>query len=211
MTKATNTAKTAPSKTKATAKKAAPKKAAPKTKTKAAPPKGIKKAAPKKDASTRARSNRDKGKRGERDVIKLLQPIVDNAYTEAGLAPVTLQRNTLQSDNGGFDIVGLEWLALEVKNQERLNIAQWWQQTVNQAKDEQEPVLLYKVSRSGWRVRMFGRLLTNDKRIRLPVDIAFDGFALFVAVRIAESLQRLEDAAKHHEQRQHNTMAHGND
>src|SRR5438045_4158293 len=73
--------------------------------------------------------SRNKGKRAERQVIDLLQPIVDHCYKEAGLKPLLLQRNTVQSDQGGFDIIGLEWLALEVKHQEILNVDAWWQQT----------------------------------------------------------------------------------
>lgn len=109
-------------------------------------------------------TSQNKGKRGEREVVKLLQPVVNAAYEQAkengygevaGEAPV-LQRNTLQSDRGGFDIVGLQWLALEVKFQESLSIGTWWKQCLRQAGAGQEPVLMYRQSRKPWRVRMKG-------------------------------------------------------
>lgn len=95
----------------------------------------------------------NKGKNGEREVVKLLQPIVDRVYAEFEVEqPVYLQRNTLQSDRGGFDIVGLPWLAIEVKFQEQLNVNTWWKQTERQAGEGQLPILIYRQSRKPWKV-----------------------------------------------------------
>lgn len=102
------------------------------------------------------KSSLNKGKRGEREVVKLLQPIVDkvySAYPMLGDAPA-IQRNTLQSDKGGFDLVGLDWLAPEVKFQESFNLSGWWAQTERQAATHQTPVLIYRRSRVSWRVRI---------------------------------------------------------
>lgn len=77
--------------------------------------------------------SRNKGQRGEREVIKLLQPTVTRCYMEKGLDVPSLERNLMQSRAGGFDIVGLEWMALEVKRQEVLNVNLWWKQTCAQA------------------------------------------------------------------------------
>ncbi len=86
-----------------------------------------------------------KGKRGEREVVKLLQPIIDRVYSEFGIEDIpSLQRNTLQSDKGGYDLVGLDWIAIEVKHQEQFNINGWWKQTVAQAKKGQQPTLFYR-------------------------------------------------------------------
>lgn len=93
----------------------------------------------------------NKGKSGEREAIKLIQPLVDEIYNEHGLEPPRLQRNTLQSDNGGYDIVGLPWLALEVKRQETLAIPQWWRQTIKQSKPWQLPVLMFRQNNKKWR------------------------------------------------------------
>ena len=72
--------------------------------------------------------SREKGKRAEREVVKLLQPVVTKVYQEAGKEIPLLERNLMQSHKGGHDIVGLEWMALEVKHHETLQISQWWEQ-----------------------------------------------------------------------------------
>lgn len=104
------------------------------------------------------RGARNKGKRGEREVIDLLQPVVNQVYESHDMEPPTLQRNTLQSDSGGFDIVGLEWIALEVKRVEQRNAAnidKWWQQTCRQAKGAC-PVLIYRGNNQPWTIVMYG-------------------------------------------------------
>lgn len=98
--------------------------------------------------------SRNKGKRGEREIIALLQPVVSEVYTAHGLEPPVLKRNTMQSDGGGFDIHGLEWCALEVKRQETLCLPAWWRQTLRQAGPGTLPVLAYRQSREPWRVRV---------------------------------------------------------
>lgn len=99
-----------------------------------------------------------KGARAERQVIQLLQPVVNEIYSERSLEPPILQRNTLQSDRGGYDITGLDWLALEVKHQEQLLVDKWWEQTVRQAKNNTEPVLFYKQNNVKFRVRLWARI-----------------------------------------------------
>ena len=64
-----------------------------------------------------------------------------------------LQRNTLQSDRGGYDIVGLEDFAIEVKRVEKLNIKKWWEQTLRQTRPGQIPVLFYRQSYKPWFVK----------------------------------------------------------
>lgn len=101
-----------------------------------------------------AKASRDKGARGEREVIDLLQPIVDTAYREAGKEPPRLQRtSSMQADGGGCDVHGLPWLALEVKRCETLQIESWWRQCCEQAKRGQIAVLMYRQSKHAWRAR----------------------------------------------------------
>ena len=76
---------------------------------------------------------RMKGQRGELEVVKLLQPTVTSCYMMKGLEVPQLARNLSQTRDGGFDIAGLEWMALEVKRQETLNVKAWWEQTCRQA------------------------------------------------------------------------------
>lgn len=117
---------------------------------------------------------RRKGQEGEREVIDWLQPIVDYVYEEfrvkwmatwGGTRPAAeaqlpktpkLQRNTLQSDGGGFDITGLLGLAVEVKRGEQQNLNAWWAQTLAQANNANAvPVLLYRKSREPWRAVLY--------------------------------------------------------
>lgn len=105
------------------------------------------------------RMSRDKGKRGEREIIALLQPVVDQAFKTLRMdswdLDTRLRRNTLQSDSGGYDIVGpgMDYFAVEVKFQEQLSVETWWKQTQEQTKHGQVPVLFYRKSRLPWRVR----------------------------------------------------------
>ena len=122
-------------------------------------------------------NSKDKGGRGEREIIALLQPIVDRVYRVAGKLPPKLQRNSMQANGlGGCDVVGLDWLALEVKRCETLLLDQWWQQTISQAKQGAMPVLCYRQSKQPWRVRTY--VWYCDKYI--VADIKWIDFEYFV-------------------------------
>ena len=132
-----------------------------------------------------------KGKRGEREVIKLMQPVLEEVYTMVGRADEVpkLKRNLMQSAEGGFDIVGLEWLALEVKFHETEQMGSWWAQCKRQAGDGQEPVLIHRKSRAPWKVRMFGALpLPSGQKIKCPVDISVDTFLIYLRYRLLQEL-----------------------
>lgn len=135
--------------------------------------------------------SRNKGQRGEREVIKLLQHVVDKVSKEKNINPIKLERNLMQSNNGGYDIVGIEWLALEVKFQEIDYQESWWKQTCKQATTKQVPVLFFRKSRQQWKVKMFGFLTTNDTFSnvqKLPVFISKDDFLYFFEEKFRESL-----------------------
>ena len=93
--------------------------------------------------------SREKGKRGEREVARIIQDVVNDVFGEN--AP-RIQRNTLQSDKGGFDLVGLEDFAIEVKRHEKLNVKAWWKQTVRQAGKDKIPVLFYRQNNTPWNI-----------------------------------------------------------
>lgn len=134
---------------------------------------------------------RKKGQRAERMIIDLLQPLVNEAYSAAGRQPPLLQRNLMQSDRGGFDIVGLDWLAVEVKHHENLgqyNLDQFWAQTKRQAGPGQLPVLFYRRNNVAWRVQTFGYLMADKKRVKTRVDISLDAFLVFFRTRLTECL-----------------------
>ena len=103
--------------------------------------------------------SREKGKRGEREVAKIIQKVLDEIYGEN--AP-RIQRNTLQSDKGGFDLVGLEDFAIEVKRHEKLDIKSWWRQTVRQAGKDKFPILFYRQNNTPWNI-----MFIDDGSIRI--------------------------------------------
>lgn len=114
---------------------------------------------------------RMKGQEGEREVIKLLEPIVK----ECGQG--MLFRNLDQTRSGGHDIIGLDWIAMEIKRQEVLDIDNWWKQTIRQAGEDKIPVLIYRQSRQPWRVIMWARLYNSVHLTR--VTITFNDFKLW--------------------------------
>ena len=137
------------------------------------------------------KSSLEKGKNGEREVVKLLQPIVNRVCQEFEECDVArLQRNTLQSDNGGFDIVGIDWLALEVKRQEQLNINSWWMQTLAQTKTGQHPVLFFRQSRQQWRVMTLVPLRLDECSAPLQVrgEITLEAFLQFFERKLRAEL-----------------------
>ena len=146
------------------------------------------------------RFSQQKGKRAEREIINLLQPIVDKIYGMyplIGTAPF-LQRNTLQSDRGGFDIVGLDWFAPEVKFQEQLAVNSWWEQTVRQTAQNQTPVLFYRKSRQKWRVVMKLYAQTDShnhgERFFTRAEISIDHFLIYFEYRLHSELRAKSQA-----------------
>lgn len=89
-----------------------------------------------------SRASRQKGQRGEREICHLLSEKLGGEY----------KRNLSQTQDGGYDVLGLEGFAVEVKFQEKLQIEKWWGQTVEQAGKEKVPVLFFRKSRTPWRV-----------------------------------------------------------
>jgi len=79
----------------------------------------------------------------------------------------------------GQDITGLEWLSLEVKHRETLQVDKWWEQTTEQAKRRNgegvTPVLIYKRNHVPWRVRMPG-YASSEVQHPCIVDISFEDF-----------------------------------
>ncbi len=131
-----------------------------------------------------------KGRRGEQEINRLLQPVIDSIYSEFSLPAPQLYRNKNQSHKGGYDIDGISWLAIEVKFQETFNLSKWWEQTLSQASEDQVPVLIYKKAYVKWRVRMFGYLDCGDTRVKAIVDISIDDFLTFLYYRLKDDLTK---------------------
>ena len=98
--------------------------------------------------------SRNKGKTGEREARDLLLEWLGPVYVKFGVPLPELERNLMQSRNGGHDLVGLPWLAVEVKRQEQTQFGSWWKQTVAQAGVGQIPFLLWRGNRQPWRFRV---------------------------------------------------------
>lgn len=130
-----------------------------------------------------------KGKRGEREVVKLLQPIVDKVFGDRGLDIPKMFRNQNQSALGGYDIDGIDWLALEVKRQEQLNINSWWKQAVSQAGVDQVPVLIYKQNHKKWKIQMFGYLDVGELRVKTKVEITLEAFLVYFETKMVQVLE----------------------
>lgn len=138
-----------------------------------------------------------KGKRAERAVVQMLQPVVNRVYALVGLPEENtplLIRNSLQSraesSVSHFDLIGLDWIAIEVKHQETSNINQWWEQTTRQAGTTRVPVLIYKKNNIAFRAMMYGYLPAGDKSVKCPVDITIDHFLQYFENRLILELMK---------------------
>lgn len=134
-------------------------------------------------------NSRSKGLRGELNAIRVIQPVINIVYKEFGKEPPLLQRNLMQSNKGGFDIVGLDWLALEIKYQEAENLPAWWEQCKVQAHSGKEPILMFRKNHAKWKIKMFGCIPVGGSLIRTPVVIELEAFLLYVQLRLREILK----------------------
>lgn len=139
------------------------------------------------------RMSLNKGKRAEREVIDLLQPIVDKTTYELNGPGIILQRNTIQADRGGSDIHGLEWLALEVKHHETMQVNEWWKQCRSQASRNQVPVLIYRCNHAPWLVKMYGGLGQDDVWVPSTVTVDVPAFLIWFRAKLEHELLKRED------------------
>jgi Holliday junction resolvase len=125
------------------------------------------------------RASRDKGKRGELEIVRLLR---DNL----GLVVNRQLKQYQQSQHGDIEqLVGGH--LIEVKNCASLSpMKQWWQQAVMAAdKRGAIPCLAYKVPRKGWRFRVplpqaWASGHQWGRELQYTMDLAPDGFFLLV-------------------------------
>lgn len=135
-----------------------------------------------------------KGKRAERSVASALNPILESICIQVGIPVMALRRNLKQTQQGGHDLDGLDWIAIEIKHHAEIKskLNGWWEQTLRQAGPMtdargvvtymKEPVLIYKANGSRWHVRMFARLdldPENNRRLRVVADISWDAFLVW--------------------------------
>ena len=134
-------------------------------------------------------NSRSKGQRGEREVVKLLQAACDEVYSHYGLTAPFIERNQNQTNEGGYDLIGLPFLAPEVKMCERFQLDKWWEQCEGQATKGELPVLFYRKSRVKWRVRMYGFFVVDKhNRRKYVADISIDDFLDWLKFMIYSNL-----------------------
>lgn len=132
--------------------------------------------------------SRNKGKRGERQVIDSLQPLLNQVYGMHEQEPPTLKRNTLQSDGGGDDITGIDWLSIEVKYQEAEHLDKWWEQCVRQAGADKVPVLVFRRNGTRWCVQMYGMLGEPSCGHTVPVIVRWEHFMQWLRTQLCKRL-----------------------
>ena len=116
-------------------------------------------------------ASRNKGAKSEREAARLIQGWLN----AAGIAGADMRRNVDQAPSGGFDLLGLPWLAVEVKRVESALQGQWWRQAVAQGEREgRKPVLMYRRNRQPWRFRTTAAVIVGDNSERVTVDIDLD-------------------------------------
>lgn len=127
---------------------------------------------------------RTKGQGGEREIVKLLTPVVIRYYPDSEIT-----RNLEQSRSGGYDISGVPGFAIEVKRQEILHLKQWWAQTVKQAIiSKSRPVLIYRQNRKPWRVVISLhelRLSGVTQEYKHTLEMSLDAFLLWFETNLA--------------------------
>lgn len=128
----------------------------------------------------------DKGKEGERELVRILAAVIerviaDNAYDPDTVATLRAapQRNQNQSAEGGGDI-NLLGISFEVKRQEQLSVNTWWRQCcVSAQRNKDVPVLVYRQNRREWHVVMMAHLYVSPT-MQLPTRVTTDMHALEV-------------------------------
>ena len=113
-----------------------------------------------------------KGKRGEQEFAAILQAAVDTVNPA-----IRITRNLDQAREGGCDLKGISWLAIEVKNQKIQNPNAWWIQALKSAK------------RLG--PKTVGQLYTQPDP-PIPIDINLEDFLRCVIMRLEAEKNAIE-------------------
>lgn len=141
---------------------------------------------------------RGKGASGEREVKIILRSILQPVYLYHNQPLPDIERNLEQSRGGGYDLKGLEWLAIEVKRQERSNLKVWWTQTLKQTGEGQIPLLLHRANNQPWRARTILPVVIacSQKELRLTVDMERSEWEQWLQWSCFKRLQRDHEKAE---------------
>ncbi len=120
---------------------------------------------------------RNKGRRSEQTVVNLLK---DAGFDNAA-------RNLSQTRDSGYDITGLEPMAIEVKDHKKLAVNQWWKQTTDNAVGELVPVLIYHLpNTSKWLAKIPMNLVNPELDQYRTVTMSFEDF-IYIAREFVDS------------------------
>lgn len=89
-------------------------------------------------------NSRQKGARGERELANVLK---EYGYD-------TRRGQQYSGANGDADVIGLPHIHIECKRVEKLNIGKAMQQSMNDARDNEVPVVMHRKDRQRWLVTM---------------------------------------------------------
>lgn len=90
------------------------------------------------------RKEREKGKRGEREVANILK---EHGYEAR-------RGQQFSGKNGDADVVGMDGYHLEVKFCETTKVWEWYEQSETDARDGEIPLVVFRRSRSPWMVAL---------------------------------------------------------
>jgi len=129
----------------------------------------------------------NKGKDGEREVrLKFRELLKGMMNTEL------IQRNHQQAEVGGADLVGVPFLAVEIKRVKKINWAggldDWWQQAWTQADNiGKEPCLVFRENFGKWFVMIFAKpLITGEEAEGYPMIMRWDNFAAYYSEQVRQ-------------------------
>lgn len=109
---------------------------------------------------------RTKGAKGEREAAEWLQK-------KFGLEN-TPERNLEQVRHGGFDLIGFQPFAFEVKRCQTLSLRTWWVQAVTSTNSEYSvPVVMYRQNRQPWRFLISAQHLGIKKGYLVLEELEF--------------------------------------
>lgn len=104
-----------------------------------------------------SKMQRDKGKVGEREVVNILKA---HGYAAR-------RGQQFSGANGDPDVVSELPLHIEVKRQEVYKLDDWYEQSCNDARDGETPIVVFRKSRSNWKVMLdfedFLNLIKGEK------------------------------------------------
>ncbi len=116
--------------------------------------------------------SKNKGANGERELRDLLVAWAHPVTTHLGVDSIDLQRTAAsQSRTGGYDLAGLDWLAIEVKRVETKAVKQWWRQTLSQTGEGQLPFLAWRQNRQPWSFRTLVKCYGGAYNLTADLDV----------------------------------------